>query len=123
MFVMPHYFLRQVHPNMLNKHELTSLAFLPSPKDLGKLSGYDGKKITPADSYSHYTNTYNLISKGVWGVKKNEILTTGLQTYPEPQTNSLYHAVIDFNSAQKKNWRNLARKLKYYAIEHGCLYS
>jgi hypothetical protein len=115
--------LRQIHPSFCQNKEITSQAFLPSPKDQGTLSVYDGTIITPLDSYRHYTQFYNLESIGVWGVDNSEISQIGLASFPEPLEESPAHAVIDFNSASPKRWRQLARNLKFFAMNRGCLYS
>ncbi|MDR1109647.1 MAG: hypothetical protein LBP92_02865 [Deltaproteobacteria bacterium] len=116
-------FLRQIHPSFSKNKEITSQAFLPSPKDQGMLSVYDGTITTPFDSYRHYTQFYHLESIGVWGVDNSEISQIGLTSFPEPLEESPAHAVIDFNSAPPKKWRQLARNLKFFALNRGCLFS
>ena len=65
-------FLRQVHPNFIQDGNLSSQAFFPFPKDKGKLSVYDGRIISPIQSFLHYTQKQNLSSAGVWGVSTTE---------------------------------------------------
>lgn len=49
--------LRQVHPKFMDGSLITSQAFMPFPRDDGKLSVYDGDQIGAADAHQHYTST------------------------------------------------------------------
>jgi hypothetical protein len=114
--------LRQVHPNFLPEGELSSQAFYPFPKDDGKLSVYDGDQISAAASHHHYTNDLGNSSAGVWGVDCGEVASTGLTGQPDPIPNSPAHACIDFGRRVDKECRKLAKKLKEFATERGCLH-
>jgi len=114
---------RQVHPGFFKSGQLSSQAFYPFPKDEGKLSVYDGKLISPTQSYDHYTNIQKLKSIGVWGVSNIEVKDTGLSDQPDPLPNSPAHAYINFTMHSPKEYRKLSKKLKAYAIQRGCLYS
>ena len=115
--------LRQVHPNFFQDGQLSSQAFSPSPKDKGKLSVYDGKLISPAQSFEHYTQKLGFQSVGVWGVNNVEVIETGLTSAPDPLPNSPAHALINFGNASDKECRKLAKKLKAFALARGVLYS
>jgi hypothetical protein len=115
--------LRQVHPRFYSDGQLSSQAFFPFPKDKGKLSVYDKKLISPARSFEHYTQKQGLESVGVWGVSNTEVIETGLTSEPDPLPDSPAHALINFGNVSNKECRKLAKKLKMFAVAHGCLYS
>jgi len=79
--------------------------------------------ISPIQSYEHYTNILKFKTTGVWGVSNIEVKDTGLSDYPDPLPNSPAHAYIDFTMHSIKDYRKLAKKLKAYATQRGCLYS
>lgn len=115
--------LRQIHPNFFPSGQLSSQAFLPFPKDEGRLSVYDGKLISPAQSFEHYTQKLSLQSSGVWGVSNVEIIETGLTSEPDPLPDSPAHALINFSNVPNNQWRRLAKILRRFAVTRGCLYS
>jgi len=90
--------LRQVHSKFFPNGQLSSQAFFPFPKDNGKLSVYDERLISPAQSFEHYTQKQRLESVGVWGVSELEVNKTGLTSGPDPLPDSPAHAFIDFRS-------------------------
>jgi hypothetical protein len=114
--------LRQAHPNFLDQGQLTSQVFIPFPKDDGKLSVYDGDRISAADSYEHYTRTLKNSSGGVWGVSCSEVTEVGLASLPVPLDDFPSHAAIDFSGQTDKNCRKLAKRLKAFALKRQCLY-
>jgi len=114
--------LRQVHPNFLKDGQLSSQAFFPFPKDKGKLSVYDGKLISPAESFEHYTEKLSYQSVGVWGISDAEVIASGLTSEPDPLPESPAHALINFGKASDKECRKLAKKLKTFALARGILY-
>ena len=116
-------FLRQVHPDFFKDGQPSSQAFFPFPKDMGKLSVYDGKLISPAQSFQHYTQKLGYQSVGVWGVSDAEVIETGLTSEPDPLPESPAHALINFGKASEKECRKLAKKLKAFALARGVLYS
>ena len=119
---MEYLLLRQVHPNFLTDGQLTSQAFSPFPKDKGKLSVYDGRLISPAQSFEHYTQKQELESVGVWGISNAEVIDTGLISKPDPLPGSPAHALVDFGIASDKECRKFAKKLKAFAVARGRLY-
>jgi hypothetical protein len=115
--------LRQVHPAFIPEGQLTSQAFMPFPKDQGKLSVYDGDQISAAESHKHYTERLGNQSHSVWGVTCDEAVSAGLSSAPDPLENFPSHAVIDFTGHPEKSFRKLAKKLKALANIRGCLHS
>ena len=75
----------------------TSQTFLPTPKDVGLLSVYDGDQIDAQQSFVHYTTVQALVSAGVVSVGVGEVTEVNLswRLDPEPFPE---HAVIDFTS-------------------------
>ena len=65
--------LRQVHPNFFPNGVLSSQAFVPFPKDEGKLSVYDSEMISVEEAYKHYTEDLGNQSSGVWGITCLEV--------------------------------------------------
>ncbi|MDR2213050.1 MAG: hypothetical protein LBE21_05425 [Pseudomonadales bacterium] len=114
--------LRQVHPNFFVDGEVSSQAFYPFPKDSGKLSVYDGDGITPERSYWHYTRQLGLSSIGVWAVIGAEAESVKLTYLCDPLEGNPHHAVIDFGGGTDKEYRKLAKQLKRFAADRGCLY-
>lgn len=115
-------FLRQVHPKFINDGKLSSQAFSPFLKDNGKLSVYDGRLISPEQSFVHYTQCLCLASVGVWGVSVFEVLETGLTHRPDPLPDSPAHALIVFETVTVNERRKMAKKLKIFAEKRGCMY-
>ena len=115
--------LRQVHPNFYPNGQLTSQAFFPFPKDHSKLSVYDGDRIDAADSYVHYTAVLKNESCSVWGITCEEINQIGLVSTPDPLVNSPAHALVDFSGKSEKDCRKLAKLLKSFALQRGCLFA
>jgi hypothetical protein len=114
--------LRQVHPQFLSGDQLSSQAFLPFPKDHGRLSVYDGDQISAESAYRHYTDALRLQSRGVWAVTGAESADLGLPHLPDPLPNSPAHAVIDFGQRSEKECRKLAKRLRDFAVQRGCLH-
>jgi hypothetical protein len=114
--------LRQVHPNFFQDNEISSQAFIPFPKDHGKLSVYDGDELSAEDSYIHYTVMQGLKSVGVWAVNGMEVESIGLAYLSDPVDKNPHHAVIDFDARSDKEGRKLAKRLKKFAVDRGCQY-
>ena len=114
--------LRQVHPDFIPEGQLTSQAFMPFPKDEGKLSVYDGDQVEAADSYRHYTEVLGNKSDSVWGVSCGEVAGVALTVVSAPLADFPSHSLIDFTGHPEKNFRKLAKKLKAFAIARRRLY-
>lgn len=73
---------RQVHPDFVQRNpqtgveRATSQAFRPTPD--GKISMYDGDRITANASWAHYTKVLSLCSCGVMAVTPAECRRIGL---------------------------------------------
>ena len=115
--------LRQVHPSFFPNGILSSQAFVPFPKDEGKLSVYDSDMISVEEAYKHYTEALGYQSAGVWGVTCSEIEQERLTSESNPLENFPAHALINFGTASKNECRKLAKRLKMYAENRGCLHA
>jgi len=114
--------LRQVHPDFIPDGQLTSQAFMPFPKDKGKLSVYDGDQISAAESHQHYTQVLLNASESAWGVTCAEVAKTNLTSESAPLKNFPAHALIDFTIHPPNSFRKLAKKLKEFALTRGRLH-
>jgi hypothetical protein len=112
--------LRQVHPKFMDGSVVTSQAFMPFPRDDGKLSVYDGDQIGASDAHQHYTGTLGNQSCGVWAVTKAESDAEGVEGGPDPLPNFPAHAIIDFGSLPEKVCRKIAKRLKAIVNARGC---
>lgn len=88
---------RQVHPSWIQQGRFTSQTFLPTPKDVGLLSVYDGDQIDAQQSFVHYTSVQALVSAGVVSVSVGEVTEVNLSWRQDPEPFP-EHAVIDFTS-------------------------
>lgn len=113
---------RQAHPNFTRGEDITSQVFFPFPKDDGQLSVDDGDQTTPGESFDHFNVVEGCESEGVWAVKVRETEESELTATPDPKEDWPPHALIDFRGHDLKKHRKLAKKLKAFAMEHGCLY-
>lgn len=59
---------RQVNPSWMKLGRVTSQAFKPTPKDRGRLSAYDGDRMTAEKAWRHYTMELGYRSVGVLAV-------------------------------------------------------
>lgn len=115
--------LRQIHPNFYPNSVLSSQAFYPFPKDKGDLSVYDGDQISAKDSHKHYTEVLELQSVCVYQVSCEEVTSLALQVRQDPLQDFPEHAVIGFANLSDKDCRKLAKKLRDFALAHGCLFA
>lgn len=109
-------FLRQIHPLMIDPDGPQSLAFRPTPKDSGKLSGYDGDQLSPAEAFDHYTGTLGLASAAVFGVSQGECDDLGLPIVLSPTKTNPFHVHLDFGGAEKAVARRLSKLLRAHAV-------
>lgn len=117
-------FLRQIHPNWMHDEKPASNAFLPSPKDQDKLSGYDGEKVTPEASHYHYTHTIGLKSSAVFGLAPRECSHTGRSIVPSPQPENPHHVHLDFAELHSKGAKKrVATQLRDFAVQRGVLFT
>lgn len=110
---------RQIHPDWICDPLVSSQAFLPTPKDQGRLSVYDGEGITACGAYEHYTSQGNA-STGVLSVTVGECNQLNLFVRSEPVEFSEHHAVIDFEPITgSRARRRIAKKLRDFAASRG----
>jgi hypothetical protein len=113
--------LRQIHPAFIQDEKVTSQAFRPTSKDSGKLSVYDGDKITPEKAWSHYTGTLRCESVGVMGMLVSDCKAAKVnpledaEPFPE-------HCAIDFGGLSARAADNAGKLLKRLATERGWLH-
>lgn len=119
---------RQIHPSWVQNNAISaqaflteitvsSLAFLPSEKDKGMLSVYNGEKFTAEESYQHFTKSF--ISGGVLSVSVIEVQTEELSVI-ENNTPFDGHTVIDYTSLESNSKiKKKAQKLRNFAIARG----
>lgn len=105
---------RHIHPSFIQDGKVTSQAFKPTPKDEKKLSSYDGDMISPADSYSHYTNILGFKSVGIMSVSVTECKELDLPAIPDPDPFD-EHVLIDFSAHEKKDIERKAKNLRTLA--------
>lgn len=110
---------RQIHPHWIYNQLVSSQASLPTPKDRGRLSVYDGEGITAREAYEHYTSHGNA-SMGVLSVTVEECKQLDLFVQSEPLEFSEHHAVIDFGPITgSRARRRRAKSLRDFAARRG----
>lgn len=114
--------LRQVHPTFVQGAYATSQAFRPTPKDISKLSVYDGDLIAPEASWVHYTTVWKLASVGVMAVSVDDCSVENLPTCSDPLPDCAEHVVIDFTGLPDKECYRKSKKLQAKAQLRGWLY-
>ncbi len=114
--------LRQVHPSFAENGTPTSQAFVPFPKDEGKLSVDDGDLTSADAAFKYFTEVLKLESIGTWGITCGEVEQSGLTSESDPLEDNPSHAVIDFSGLTEKECRKLAKKLKAHANKRGRLH-
>ena len=114
---------RQVHPNWVVAGGVSSQAFMPTRKDQGLLSTYNGDMISPLDSFEHYTTTLGLRSAGVMDVTVEECRELQLPVYQDPQPDFDEHTVIDFTGLSRRMRERKADSLRTSANRRGWILS
>lgn len=120
---------RQVHPSWIQNDFVseqvfaTSQTFLPTQKDEGCLSVYNGDKFSSEKSYSHYTGNPSLVSTGVLSVSILEVDSVGDLGTEENNFPFDGHTVIDFNKVTSKGAiKKKSQKLRDIAMQRGWTY-
>ena len=110
--------LRQVHPTWVQRGQVTSQAFRPTPKDKSQLSVYDGDLISAAAAWDYYTAKLGHASIGVVSVSVAECkgCSSNVAADPEPFPE---HAVIDFTGLSEKEAYRRGKKLTGHAQGRG----
>jgi hypothetical protein len=114
--------LRQVHPSFVQNGRPTSQVFRPTPKDDDKLSVYDGDKISPEASWTHYTNVLAFKSVGVLAVSLNEVLGEAVLPVIADNVPFPEHCSVDFTGLAKTDVDKKAKQLASYAVSRGWLF-
>ena len=109
---------RQVPATYVQHGEITSQVFKPTAKDNGRLSVYDGSRISAEDAWEHYLQTlgYKSVSVAAVAVQECKDLQLGIEADPVPFEE---HAVIDFSGFSRSQSERKADALKRCAIARG----
>lgn len=113
--------LRQINEAWEQDGYVTSQAFKPTRKDQGKLSTYDGSKITAEDSWEHFTVVLGYSSIGVMAVTVDECDAHGLPVVPDPMTFP-EHVFVDFRGIGRSQVEKRAKFLRGLAEKRGWQY-
>jgi hypothetical protein len=113
--------LRQIHPTFVQNGRPTSQAFRPTPKDENQLSVYNGAMITAATAWHYHTETLNLESTGVMGLKHAECAEQQLSVI-EDGVPIPAHCYIDFSGVSKHDAERKSKRLAAFAKERGWLF-
>lgn len=106
----------------LVKSKVNSTVFKPTPKDLLKLSVFNGEKFTPKASYDKHISS-GLSSVGVIAVTKGECEALTPLSVTEDNDPFDGHAYIDFtNVLTKGEIKSMAKELRDKAMLRGWLY-
>ena len=120
---------RQVHPSHAPDGVPSSQAFNPTPKDEGKLSVDDSRRVTAEGSWTHFTKNLGFQSAGTWAISFEEITAAGdlvlrknpIEDSEEGLKNNPAHCLIDFNKVTSKGHQTKrAQHLAIRASARGC---
>ena len=115
--------LRQIPPSWVKAGHVTSQAFRPTEKDKGRLSVYDGDRITPRDAWRHYTAVLGFLSVGVVAVTVAECVENSLTVYKNPLPDFQEHVLIDFRKKSATiSIERIAKELRASANIRGWLF-
>lgn len=112
---------RQIHPSFYQQGRVTSQAFKPMPKDEGRLSVYNGEKISAQASWEHYTGELKLESMGVLAVTVAECTALQLPVDPDGKPFEA-HASVVFRDLAASQIERKAKYLRKCAQERGWQY-
>ncbi|RZK25488.1 MAG: hypothetical protein EOO43_05390 [Flavobacterium sp.] len=120
---------RQVHPNWIQHNIVseqafaTSQTFVPTAKDSGLLSVYNGDKFTAEHSLNHFTDNPDCSSAGVLSITVGEVDSIGDLTAVDDDYPFDGHAHIDFTQVTSvKSVKKKAQKLRDLAMLRGWVY-
>ncbi|WP_369024082.1 hypothetical protein [Nocardia cyriacigeorgica] len=116
---------RNVNPNWVDGGKLSSQAFRPTPKDVGKLSGAREGKVTADKHFHEFTNEFALASSGVWAVTVDEarrvevrcVYDAESESKPEPCPTG--HTYLDYRVHGNSKIRRIGSALRDFAEERG----
>ncbi|HTW93437.1 MAG TPA: hypothetical protein VMD30_01500 [Tepidisphaeraceae bacterium] len=112
---------RQVHPSWIQNDRVTSQAFKPTAKDKGKLSVYDGDRITAEKAWRHFTTVLKFESVGSLALNVRECIEVELPVEPDPQE-FFEHVVINFSAYGRGEVEKKAKHLRFKAEARGWQY-
>ena len=112
---------RQINPSFIQNGRVSSAAFRPTPKDEKQLSVYDGDRITPKESYEHFTEALHCHSIGVLAITVNDCANNSLPVLEDSAT-FWSHALIDFSQKSNSETRKIAEHLRDIALTRGWVY-
>ena len=98
---------------------VTSIAFLPMPKDEHMLSVYDGDKIDPMGALMHFTETLRCSSVGILSVSGAECDAETLPRREDYNEVNPYHVLIDFAGKSVNECRKISVHLRDVALKRG----
>ena len=113
--------LRQVNPTWMRDGFPTSQAFIPTAKDKGYLSVYNGDMITAEESWLHYTQELGLVSVGVIAVAFRECAALELPVTPDPEPFPS-HVIIHCTGYTNSQIRDKAKVLSILANQRDWQY-
>ena len=116
---------RMVSPSFLKDGLATSPACMPTRKDNGRLSVYDGDQNSPQDAYEHYTNPppgLGQTAVGVLAVTVSECESSNLAVTPDPLPGFPEHTTIDFTALSRNRIKVASRELNDFANVRGWQY-
>jgi hypothetical protein len=112
---------RQVNPSWIQNNRVTSQAFKPTPKDNGRLSVYDGDKITAEKAWEHFTTTLKFQSVGSLALIVKECRDNDLPVESNPEEFP-EHVLINFTAFNGNQIEKKAKKLRSIADARGWVY-
>lgn len=112
---------RQVNPSWMKLGRVTSQAFKPTPKDRGRLSTYDGDRMTAENAWRHYTMELGCCSVGVLSVTVGECKARSLPVESDPLPFP-EHVVIRFDGCSRAQVEKNAKHMKTIAVRRGWQY-
>ncbi len=112
---------RQVNPSWVQDGRVTSQLFKPSPKDEGRLSVYDGDRMSAPAAWAHFTGILGFLSIGVMSVTVAECITHELPVEPDPEPFP-EHTIIRFDGLSPNEVRRRAKYLTKAAQVRGWQY-
>lgn len=112
---------RQINESWQHNGEVSSQAFIPTKKDEGRLSTYNGDMITPDKSWEHFNFVLRFKSIGVMAFSVGECQNLELPVCPDPAPFP-EHTVVDFNGLSRKVRERKADGLKQVANSRGWMF-
>ena len=108
---------RQINPVWMDSTGPSRLAFMPTPKDDGKLSLDRSATITAKESFENFI-LLGLRSDGVYGLTPSEFAEAPntVECFGSPLENNPHHSHADFNSLTNSKKKAKSQELRRKAI-------